>query len=69
MSEERKTRYIPVPQWSEFHPWPASGGLRNLIFKRNENGFDKVVIKIGKRVLIDEKAFFEWVKNNNEINK
>jgi len=67
------TRYIPVPNWEKHHEWPSIAGLRYLIFKRHKNGFDQfgVVKKIGKRVLIDEAAFFEWMsnqgKNNNEI--
>jgi hypothetical protein len=61
---ENKTRYIPVPDWSKHHPWPSISGLRNLIFNRDKNGFSKVVKKVGKRVLIDEAAFFEWMKNN-----
>lgn len=56
------TRYIPVPQWEKHHTWPPIGGLRNLIFNRHKNGFDKVVKKVGKRVLINEAAFFEWVE-------
>lgn len=55
------TRYIPVPSWNNYHEWPALGGLRSLIFNKHKNGFDRVVKKIGKRVLIDEAAFFEWV--------
>lgn len=64
------TRYIPVSKWSDYHPWPSIGGLRNLIFYRKENGFHKVIKKVGKNVLIDEAAFFEWVEDrNNESEK
>lgn len=58
-------RYLTVSSWNSHHDWPRIGGLRNLIFNRKTNGFDqfKVVKKIGKRVLIDEAAFFEWVEN------
>ena len=66
--ETRTTRYIPVPNWEKHHDWPRIGGLRNLIFNREKNGFDKfgVVKKVGKRVLIDEAAFFEWVANQGK---
>jgi hypothetical protein len=60
------TRYIPVPDWNKYHTWPPVGGLRNLIFHKHKNGFAKVVKKVGKRVLIDEAAFFEWVANNGK---
>lgn len=61
-----KTRYIPVPSWNKYHEWPPVGGLRNLIFNKNKNGFHKVVKKVGKRVLIDETAFFEWINSGDK---
>lgn len=59
-------RYVPVPQWDKCHGWPTTAGLRNLIFNKDKNGFAKVVKKVGKRVLIDEAAFFEWVANQGK---
>ena len=50
-----------VKQWAERHPWPPIGGLRHLIFNAETNGFNKVIRRIGRRVLIDEDAFFNWV--------
>lgn len=54
-------RLIPVPSWNHHHEWPPQGGLRHLIFHEHENGFHKYVKRIGRRVLIDEQAFFEWI--------
>ena len=69
MSDENETqalgRLIPVTKWPEFHDWPPEGGLRHLIFNEHENGFHKVVKRCGRRVLIDEAAFFEWVAEQN----
>jgi hypothetical protein len=64
--EPLTTRLIPVTQWNDYHSWPPQGGLRHLIFYAKTNGFDKVVRKVGRRVLIDEAAFFEWVKTQNK---
>lgn len=64
--EQSSTRLIPVPKWNHYHEWPPVGGLRHLIFFAKENGFDKVVKRCGRRVLIDEKAFFEWVESKND---
>jgi hypothetical protein len=58
-------RLLTISEWSKFHSWPSESGLRNIIFKKHENGFDKVVRKVGKRVLIDEDAFFRWVENKD----
>ena len=54
-------RLIPVTKWSEHHAWPPIGGLRHLIFNAKSNGFDKVIRHVGRRVLINEQSFFEWV--------
>lgn len=54
------TQLIPVSRWNERHTWPPAGGLRHLIFFAETNGFNKVIRRIGRRVLIDEAAFFDW---------
>lgn len=55
------TRLIPVTKWNDHHEWPPVGGLRHLIFHEKENGFDQVIKRCGRRVLIDEAAFFKWL--------
>lgn len=59
------SRLIPVPKWNDYHIHPPQGGLRALIFNAEKNGFKKCIKRIGRRVLIDEAAFFEWVTDNN----
>lgn len=59
-------RLIPASKWPEYHPWPPPGGLRHLIFHANSNGFSAVIVRIGRRVLIDEAAFFAWAKTHSK---
>lgn len=59
------TRLIPLTDWNQHHAWPPIGGLRHLVFFERTNGFHKVVRRVGRRVLIDEAAFFAWVNSNN----
>lgn len=54
-------KYIPVTKWPEHHPWPPVSGLRHLIFHAKSNGFDACIVRAGRRVLIDEAAFFAWL--------
>lgn len=56
-----RTRLIPLTDWVKHHNWPPVGGLRHLVFFEKTNGFANVVKRIGRRVLIDEIAFFKWV--------
>ena len=64
-SAQPKTRLIPVNKWNEYHQWPPVGGLRHLIFYGKTNGFDKAIRRCGRRVLIDEAAFFQWMEEQN----
>lgn len=59
------TKLIPVNKWNEHHEWPPIGGLRHLIFNAEKNGFDAVIKRCGRRVLIDEAAFFLWIEEQN----
>ena len=61
-------RLIPVTKWNDFHTWPPVGGLRHLIFYEHTNGFNHCVVRVGRRVLIDEDKFFEWTEKTNTTN-
>lgn len=63
-ADTSSTKFIPVSKWQDYHPWPAIGGLRHLIFHSKTNGFDQVIVRAGRRILIDEKAFFEWLDSH-----
>lgn len=66
MNDTSKRKFIPVTQWNDHHSWPPQGGLRHLIFNASKNGFDKVIKRAGRRVLIDEQAFFQWMDEQND---
>ncbi len=59
-------RLIPVPEWNQHHSWPPKGGLRHLIFHEETNGFKRAFKRVGSRVLIDERAFFECIESQNQ---
>lgn len=63
MSEKRKL--IPLTQWNEYHPWPSQSGLRYLVFNASTNNFDSVIRRSGRRILLDEQAFFSWMDEQN----
>ena len=60
-SEKERNRVIPVTKWAEHHDWPTVAALRWLTFTSHTNGSDYFIRRAGRRLLIDEKSFFEWV--------
>ena len=55
--------YFTVKQFSERHPAFSESSLRALIFDGNTNGLTEsgAVVRINRRVLINEPKFFDWV--------
>ena len=63
--DTKRARLIPLTEWNKHHEWPPLGGLRHLVFFAKDNGFHKVIRRVGRRVLLDEQSFFEWVEERN----
>lgn len=78
-SEHQPPTLLTVRQFSDKHPAFPQGSLRNLIFNAENrqtskgmvkgNGLEIALIRIGKKILIDEAKFFAWIdaqqKNKN----
>ena len=66
-----------VAQFSVAHPAFTQAALRNLIFKAGPRHSSKgaipgnglieagAIVRIGRKVLIDEDRFFDWVRQQN----
>lgn len=57
-----------VKQFNEKNPAFKIGGLRSLIFNEHQNGLANsgAIVRIGRKVLIDESKFFVWVQLQNQ---
>lgn len=60
--------YSTVTQLCESHKAFKPGGIRALIFNEQKNGLAKsgAIVRIGKKVLINEKRFFEWIEAQDQ---
>jgi hypothetical protein len=60
--------YSTVKQFSERHPAFTVPSLRALIFDGNTNGLNEsgAVVRINRKVLINEGRFFDWVDGGNK---
>ena len=70
ITEAAKTAivFLTVNQLTEKHPAFTKGGIRALIFNEHTNGLFKsgAIVRIGRKVLIDESKFFAWVESQNQ---
>ncbi|PTQ86475.1 hypothetical protein [Nitrosomonas ureae] len=67
---------LTVRQFSDKHPAFTQGSLRNLIFLANNrktsqgtiqgNGLNVALVRIGRKLLIDEAKFFQWIDQQQE---
>lgn len=57
------TRLLTVSQFVEKHSWATKGGLRGLLFNRRKNGLDAAVVRLGRKLLLDEEQFFQWLES------
>ncbi len=54
--------FLTVAQFCEKHAWARAGGLRHALFYRASNGLDRAVVFFGRRLLLDETAVFQWLR-------
>lgn len=66
--ESKQTRFIPVEKWNDVgHLYPGDDHeWRYILRNRASNGLDSAVVKIGRRLLIDEQAFLSWIESHRE---
>ena len=60
--------YLTVNQFTAKHTAFNTGGLRSLIFNEHQNGLAEsgAIVRIGRKVLIDENLFFSWVQSQQK---
>lgn len=53
---------LSVSQFCGKHEWAKPGGIRHLLFNREKNGFNRCVVRLGRKILLNEGAVFAWLQ-------
>lgn len=69
MEQKKHPILIPLTQWAKHHPWPSASALRQLVYYADKRGFNDCFKRVGRRVLIDQEAFFAWVDQQDAIGR
>lgn len=58
--------YLTVRQLCDKYAAFSQGGLRALIFNEHSNGLaeSRAIIRIGRKILIHEEKFFNWIESH-----
>jgi hypothetical protein len=69
-SSEKVPTLLTVSQFIQKHPFISNGGLRFQIFDAKNNGLENVgaIVRLGRRVLIDEEKYFAWIESQQNGN-
>lgn len=75
MQENTPRTLLTVKQFSDKHPAFSQGSLRFQIFNASPrktslgeipgNGLDSALVRLGRKVMIDEARFFAWLDAQN----
>ena len=67
---KEQDRLIPLSEWNKFHPDPTKGTLYQYKFHNTRNFANECLEPggaNGKRLLINEKKYFEWHEKNKHL--
>lgn len=59
--------YLTVDQLAQRYRAFSQGSIRWLLFKRESNGFNRCVRKIGRKVFISAKDFQAWLEEQQHL--
>ena len=61
-----QSQFLTVPNAAKKYPAFTEASLRWLLFNREHNGFNRCVVRVGRRVLIDDSELVAWLRDQRE---
>ena len=61
-SEMGSSRLFTIKQFCSAFPWPSEAAMRAYVYRSDELGINEAFVRVGRRVLVDSKKFFNLIK-------
>lgn len=61
------TEYLTVKQVAVKHPAFSESSIRYHIFHEKTNGLSNAIRRVGRKILINESVFLEWLEGHKEV--
>jgi hypothetical protein len=65
-ANDQADEYVTVAQLAQRYPAFSQGSIRWLIFNMETNGFNKVVRKIGRKVILNMREFKNFLDEQTQ---
>ena len=62
----KQKSFLTMKQWLEKYQGIPKGGIRHLIFTNKDNFNNRVVKKLGRKILLDEEAFLDFINEHSK---
>jgi hypothetical protein len=62
----KQKSFLTMKQWLEKYQSIPKGGIRHLIFTNKDNFNSRVVKKLGRKILLDEEAFLDFINEHSK---
>ena len=56
------SNYLTPKQLPQKYPAFTESSIRYMIFHEHSNGFHRCIRRVGKKILISEKNFIQWIE-------
>lgn len=63
-SDSNQTSLFTITQFINKYPTFTQGQIRHYIHQNINNFNEKVIRRVGKRILINDSLFFKWIEEN-----
>lgn len=57
--------WITIKQFSYLFQWPSESAMRSYVFKADSLGIQSAFLKVGRRLLVNPKKFFQKIQEMN----
>ncbi|PIS00450.1 MAG: hypothetical protein COT84_07580 [Chlamydiae bacterium CG10_big_fil_rev_8_21_14_0_10_35_9] len=66
VTNQSHKNFLTLKQWLEKYQAIPEGGIRHLIFTNKHNFNQRVVKKLGRKILLDEQAFLNYIDEQSK---
>lgn len=65
--DSKTKNYLTIKQLAEKYKFITVNGIRWAIFNSEQNGFKKCIVRLGRKIVLCEEDFLQWIEEHREV--